>query len=243
MDAVVRAEAPTAAAAAVGVLFPAARWAILAGGVLSAARTPGSDLDIVVCLPEDPGLPYRWSQRRDGWPVELFVHDRMSLEYYLAKDRAARRPALHRMLATGHVVAGDADEAGRARDRAARILADGPDPLTGDELQRLRYGLTDLLDDLTHGHDPAEAVAIVASLWTATAELALHTARHWLGSGKWLLRELRDLDADLAARWVAAHGDPAATAALAAEVLDRAGGALFDGYRAAGERPTRPVGP
>jgi hypothetical protein len=236
-----RAEAPAAAGAVVGELFPTARWAILAGGVLTAARTPGSDLDIVVCLPEDPGLPFRWSLRRDGWPVELFVHDRLSLEHYLARNRAERRPALHRMLATGHIVAGDADEAARARNRCALVLADGPDPLPEDERRRLRYGLTDLLDDLAHGHDPAETVAITATLWRATAELALSSARHWLGTGKWLLRELRDLDAGLAARWVAAHGDPARTAALAAAVLDRAGGALFDGYRAAGVRPTRPV--
>ncbi len=95
-------------------------------------------------------------------------------------------------------------------------------------------GLTDLLDDLASGVDEAERVVVTAATWTATAELALHNARHWIGRGKWLLRELRDLDPALAGRWLSASGDPAAVTALATEVLDAAGGPLFDGYRAAG---------
>jgi hypothetical protein len=78
------------------------------------------DLDIVVCLPGDPGLPYRQSLRWHGWPVELFVHDEDSLQPYLAKDLAARRPALHRMLATGHLVGGHGDDAARVRTGARR---------------------------------------------------------------------------------------------------------------------------
>ncbi|WP_170323942.1 hypothetical protein [Cryptosporangium phraense] len=44
-----------------------------------------------------------------------------------------------------------------------------------------------------------------------------------------LLRELRALDPDLAERWLAAREEPAA---FAEDVLARAGGPLFDGYRA-----------
>jgi len=105
-------------------------------------------------------------------------------------------------------------------------------------LARWRYGVTDLLDDLAHCRDAAETTVIATTLWLRAAELALHAGRHWLGGGKWLLRELRDLDADLAGRWVAAHGDPRAVAVFAREVFDGVGGPLFDGYHATGERPT-----
>lgn len=230
-------DALAAARVVVHELVPAALWAMLAGGVLTEQRTAGSDLDIVVCLPDDPGLPYRRSVRRYGWPVELFVHDRPSLEYYLEKDLTARRPALHRMLATGHVVAGDAAGAVQIHDRCAVVLAEGPARLDGAELDRLRYGLTDLLDDLAHSRDPAETAVIAATAWICAAELELHASRHWLGGGKWLLRELRDLNPGLADRWVAAHRDPIAIAMFANSVLDRIGGPLFDGYHAAGERP------
>jgi hypothetical protein len=62
------------------------------------------------------------------------------------------------------------------------------------EMQRLRYAMTDLLDDLTHSRDDGETATISAVLWLRTAELALHAGRHWLGGGKWFsLSSLRVL--------------------------------------------------
>lgn len=215
-------------------LFPQARWAILSGSVLTPRRTAGSDLDIVVLLPSnDPAAPHRDSQTFRDWPVELFVHDEASLNYYLAKDLPARRPSLHRMVATGVAIIGDATE---FQTRCAEVLAAGPAPLSDAEREHLRYQLTDLLDDLTHATEPGERAAIAGVLWTTSAVQALAFDNHWRGTGKWLLRELQDLDAKLADRWVAAYGDPEATAAFGRQVLDQAGGPLFAGYRVAGER-------
>lgn len=222
-------------------LFPQAIWALLAGSVMTAHRTAGSDLDIVVLLPEgDPQAPHRDSRYFRGWPVELFVHDEVSLALYLAKDLPGRRPVMHRMVATGVPLAG---APGQWRDRCARILAAGPEPLSDDERARMRYRLTDLLDDLTHAADPGERAVISAVAWIAAAEQALAMASHWTGGGKWLLRELRDLDADLAGRWLKAQGDPDAIAALMRFVLSRNGGPLFDGYRVAGERTPATAAP
>jgi hypothetical protein len=216
-------------------LFPQARWALLAGSVLTAHRTPGSDLDIVVVLPDgDPLAPHRDSRYHHGWPVELFVHDEQTLAYYLDKDISERRPVLHRMVATGLPIIGDP---GMRPAHSARVLAAGPRALADADRDYVRYGLTDLLDDLTHAIDPGERIVIAAALWTASAQQALALAGHWTGTSKWLLRELRDLDAGLAERWLAAHGDPHAVAEVAREVLDSAGGPLFDGYHVAGSRP------
>jgi hypothetical protein len=222
----------------VAQLFPQASWALLTGSVITARRTAGSDLDIIVVLPDDdPDAPHRQSLYWRDWPVELFVHDALSLAHYLEMDLADRRPILHHMVATGILLIGDECRAAGVRAECARVLAIGPQPLTPDELERARYGLTDLLDDLTHAEDPGELAVIAVTAWTATAQQALTFAQRWAASGKWLLRELRDLDPDLAERWLAARGDTQATAALVREVLDRAGGPLFAGYRAAGQRP------
>lgn len=222
------------AAALVAEQFPQARWAILSGAVLTAQRTAGSDLDIVVLLPDnDPAAPHRDSQTFRGWPVELFVHDEASLNYYLAKDLPPRRPSLHRMVATGVAITGDTTE---VQKRCAEVLAAGPKPLSDAERAHLRYQLTDLLDDLTHATDAGERTVIAAAAWTTAAVQAIAFNNHWTGTGKWLLRELRDLDPSLADRWLAAYGDPVATAAFAQQVLDQAGGPLFAGYRVAGER-------
>jgi hypothetical protein len=212
-------------------LFPTAIWVVLGGSVLTSARTAGSDLDVVVLLPDGtPGAPRRESIEYDGWPVELFVHDRASLAYYLAKD--GRRPALHRMVALGSAAVGDP---GVDQKAALEHLHAGPPPLDQPEKDSLRYALTDLLDDLTHA--PTDERAVIATYtWIRTAEATLQFRDHWVGNGKWLLRELRDLDPAYADRWLASRTDVAAIRTLGEEALALAGGPLFAGYQAAGER-------
>ncbi|TDD59187.1 nucleotidyltransferase domain-containing protein [Kribbella antibiotica] len=227
------------ATAVVAEFYPQARWALLSGSVLTSSRTTGSDLDIVVLLPDgDPQAPCRESRRFRGWPVELFVYDEKSLDHYLA-ELPSRRPVLTRMVATGVQLMGDAAHADRLQARCAQVLAAGPAALTDAERDALRYKLTDLLDDLTHTADPGERTVIATTAWTVAAEQALAFNRRWTGGGKWLLRELRALDPELAERWLSAHGDPAAIADFSQHVLDQAGGPLFAGYRAAGSAGSR----
>jgi hypothetical protein len=116
------------------------------------------------------------------------------------------------------------------------VLAAGPPGPGQAELELGRYGLSDLFDDLAGSADLGESAVIAWNLWSATAELALVLTGHWVGTGKWLLRELRAADPVFASRMTGALTDPAALAALAREVLDQAGGPLWDGYRVAGNR-------
>jgi hypothetical protein len=71
---------------------------------------------------------------------------------------------------------------------------------------------------------------------TRTAELAITLCGGWLGTGKWLGRQLRAVDPELAVALLAAFreavaGDRTGLAAVASDVLDRAGGRLMEGYR------------
>ncbi|MFK4089668.1 nucleotidyltransferase domain-containing protein [Kribbella sp. NPDC020789] len=224
------------ARAVVAEFFPQARWSLLCGSVITSARTSGSDLDLVVLLPDgDPQAPSRQSRIFRTWPVELFVYDEPSLNHYLGKELPSRRPTLNRMVASGMQLTGDAAQ---IQSKCTEVLAAGPAPLTDAERDSRRYSLSDLLDDLTHAADPAERTAIAATTWTAAAEHALAFNRHWTGAGKWLLRELRALDPNLADRWLAAHGNPPAITAFAHHILDQAGGPLFNGYHVPGDRPT-----
>lgn len=225
----------TDARALVAERFPAALAAFLGGGVLSEHRTATSDLDIVVLL-AGPPAPYRESLHWRGWPVELFVHDRASVETYFAVDAAERKPTLARMIAAGTQLAGSGETGAQVRELARSVLAAGPPALTAAELQLRRYGLTDLLDDLAGSTDAGETSVICWTIWTHAAELALLLAGGWLGGGKWLLRELRAADPALAAELVGAIGDPPGLATAADKVLDRAGGRLWAGYRVAGRR-------
>ena len=214
--------------------FPAARAAFLGGGVLSARRTPTSDLDIVVLI-DGPPAPYRESLRWQGWPVELFVQQAGTIGAWFAKDVARRHPTLARMCADG-VILLDADGTGAiVRDQARAVLAAGPPRLEPAELDGRRYSLTDLLDDLAGSTDPGETAVISWHVITRSAELALVLAGAWLGGGKWLLRELRATDPRLADELIAARDDPARLAGLADGVLARAGGRLWAGYRQDGK--------
>src|SRR5262245_18215723 len=138
------------------------------------------------------------------------------------------------MVASGVALLGDAAP---WPQHCARVLSDGPPVLSAAECERIRYGLTDLLDDLTHVVDAGERAVIAAAAWWWAGEATLSLNHRWRGSGKWVLRELRDLDAAVAARWLTAQGNPDAVGAYAADLLAEHGGPLFEGYRAEGERP------
>ncbi|MFI6323127.1 cupin domain-containing protein [Nonomuraea sp. NPDC050556] len=218
----------SAARALVEERFPEASMAFLAA---NEARTATSDLDVVVVLP-GLGLPYRSSVRWRGWPVELFVHGETSLAAYLERDFARRQPSLPRMCGFGEVLA---DASGRAKglqELLRRRVEAGPGP---SDLDGRRYGLTDLLDDLTGGGDPAEQAMVRWRIVESSARLALAAAGRWEGTGKWLVRELRALDPSLADALLSAHDDPVRLAAVAGGVLEGAGGRLWEGYHADGD--------
>jgi hypothetical protein len=213
------------ARALVTSLFPDARWAVLAGSVLTSARTPGSDLDIVVF---GAGPAYRESRRHRGWPVELFVQNAESLDRFFADEDAARKPTLRRMIATGTPLLGDPSP---VRETCAEVLAAGPQPLTHGEIDWLRYAVTDLIDDLVHVIDPGERVTLTGTAWVTLGDAALKLGGSWAGRGKWLLREMTAMDPELASMWLAAAGSPSRVIEFGRRVLEPVGGPLFDGYR------------
>ncbi|MET9896779.1 nucleotidyltransferase domain-containing protein [Streptomyces sp. NPDC006465] len=214
--------------------FPAARAAFLAGSVLTDRRTPASDLDIVVLL-DGPPAPSRESLVHRGWPVELFVQTEAVWHSFADRETAKRRSPLLSMCAGGMLLV-DRDGLGASlQDEARQRWAAGPPPLSDRERDDQRYVLTDLLDDLRGCTDPAERVYLVAHMLQRASELVLLVGGHWLGGGKWLSRRLAAADPEVhralseaAARAIA--GDARVFAAVVSEVLQLAGGPLWDGY-------------
>ncbi|WP_167574147.1 nucleotidyltransferase domain-containing protein, partial [Kitasatospora cheerisanensis] len=104
---------PVAAAGdLVAARFPELRAAFVAGSVLTARRTPTSDLDIVVLL-AGPPAPYRENLRHLGWPVELFVQTEADWHRFAEQETAAGRSPLLHMCAEGRLLA-DTDGLGAA---------------------------------------------------------------------------------------------------------------------------------
>ena len=234
-----------AARALVEAWFPDARAAWLGGSVVGGGATSGSDLDVTVLL-AGPPAPMRDSRRYAAWPVELFVHTETSLDHYVTRDVESGRPTMPRLV--GHsVVLVDTDGSGRRlQERCAGLLEAGPLPLEGDDLASARYAVTDLLDDLVHAHDRHEQLVTATLLADTAAQLLLRGSRHWWGRGKWVARELADLDVRDGTHWRARHemalrsaaaGDTAPLVAVTTDVLERHGGPLFEGHRLAGTDP------
>ena len=87
-----------------------------------------------------------------------------------APTTISRSDSFISQLATGVPLLGDP---GELAAECARVLAQGPAPLTEAERDRFRYGLTDLLDDFTHATDPGERTVIASALGLNSAVLSV----------------------------------------------------------------------
>jgi hypothetical protein len=138
------------------------------------------------------------------------------------------------MLATGRPLGGADVEAVAIRARAH--LDAGPIPWTAERIEHRRYVLTDAIDDVECVRDADERDAVAGRLLLLSAELHLALAGRWQGTGKWLVRRLRESDPELTERLMAGHraavssGDVSGLVAAADTVLDTCGGRLTEGY-------------
>lgn len=244
-----RAEAVPIARRLVQERFPDAIQAWLSGSVVLGGATSTSDLDITVV--RVAGEVFRESLTYAGWAAEIFVHTPDSIRWFVAQDLERRQPSMARLVATGvPLLPGEAGDQLRAECRAA--LDAGPRPLTREELESRRYGLTDLLDDLADAEPGPVGTAIAVAVWHETAELALATAGAWSGTGKWLMRELQAVDeqsgVDLPAALdralrSALDGEPGPLTALADQTLDQVGGRLWAGFHQSAPAAVLGAGP
>lgn len=215
--------------------FPGAACAFVAGSILRGQGTVASDIDLVVIY-DRLDAAWRESFIDGGFPVEAFVHDPETLDWFIDQDIELGYPIMADMIATGRVIGSDAVRANTLKAHAADIVSKGPPPLTGKRLDRLRYVITDMLDDLRGKRSSPEIRAVAAQLFQPLADLILLGRGTWSGKGKWIPRLLSKLDHQLAHQFddafrLAADGNAAAILALADNELARHGGAFFAGDR------------
>ena len=217
--------------------YPDADVVLAAGSLFRGEGTATSDLDLVVLYASLP-CARRESFHAAGHPVEAFVHDPGTLEYFFSTDVATGVPSLPRMVLEGVEVPHQTEVSRAAKARAEAVLAAGPPPLDVERERRMRYFVSDLIDDARAPRSAAELTAIGARLYELLGDYHLRRLGRWSGKGKGLPRALAALDADLATRYtdafarLFAHADAGQVIALAGELLAPAGGPLFDGYRA-----------
>ncbi|WP_432549096.1 nucleotidyltransferase domain-containing protein [Kineococcus arenarius] len=226
-----------AARALVDRHYPEAVVAVLAGSSARGQLTPTSDLDVVLVLP-GRACSFRRTLRHEGRLAEVFAYTPDELRRWWDVDAATSRCTLVHMCASGVLLRGERDGGPAMQQQARVFLAAGPPPAGDDELAARRYRLTASVDDLRDATDAGEWQVLAAEVLLEAAQLHLLVRRQWLGSGKWLLRRLRDADPDLAQRLVQAHRHAVCAVQVqplvqvVEEVLRGGGGSLAEGYGA-----------
>ena len=208
-----------------------------AGSIVRGEGTPYSDLDLVVVYPTLERA-YRESFRFDGYPVEGFVHDPETLNYFFTElDRASGVPSLPQMVLEGVEIPGPSDLSRALKQRAAEVLDMGPPALSPEDERRLRYSISDLVDDLREPRSNQELLGTGAKLFEELANYYLRSRGLWSAKAKAIPRALERADAAMYAKYsrgferLFKHGDAGPVIELAEEVLGPAGGFLFDGFR------------
>lgn len=217
--------------------FADADVVLAAGSIVRGEGTPTSDLDLVV-LYERLDHAFRESFLFDGVPVEAFVHDRETLEYFfLEVDRPSGVPSLPAMVVEGIEVPAPTPLSRALKQRASALLAAGPPALDDEGERRMRYFVSDLLDDLRAPRSRDESIGTGARLYEQLADYHLRRRGLWSAKGKAIPRRLREVEPDLGAAYCEAFaalfatGNAEPVIRLAETLLRDAGGPLFDGFR------------
>ena len=215
--------------------FNEADFGFVAGSIMREEGTTLSDIDLVVIYKKLPNA-YRKSFTENDIPVEAFVHDPATLRWFMHDDVCSGYPALPGMVAEGATIGPRQELAETLRDEAQTILAAGPPALDQETLDRMRYEITDKVDDLRGQRTEAEFIAIGTSLYAMLADFILLSRGAWSGKGKWVPRRIAEVDTVLAATFVEAFNklfckhEPEALINLAKDELSHHGGFFFDGY-------------
>ncbi|MFP7253713.1 nucleotidyltransferase domain-containing protein [Terribacillus goriensis] len=213
---------------------PECAGALLAGSCARGEATQTSDLDIII-LYAGENQAYRESLLFEGWPVEAFVYTGEAYLKFFASDADRGIPSMPRMVSEA-IVLKESPAVTKMKSEANSIFSAGPSPWSKQKIDHNRYMITNLMDDFLDKEVGGEAYFLANAIINDLAIFTLRTRQHWIGSGKWMFRELKSMDAALANRFeqsLAAfyqQHDKQAIVELADDCLDPYGGRLFEGY-------------
>ena len=217
--------------------YPKSSVIFLAGSLVRGEGTPFSDLDLAVIF-EDLPAAYRDSYYFSGFPVEAFVHTPETLNYFLHEvDRPSGVPSLARMIVEG-VETPQANQLSRClKEMAASLLALGPPALDEATIDKWRYNITNLIEDIRQPRSQTELIATGAELYEKLADYYFRVNNIWSARGKSIPRTLKQTDEDLCQLYcdafaeLFAHGQTEKAIALTEAILQPKGGFHFEGYR------------
>jgi len=214
--------------------FPDAAIGIVAGSTARDARTPTSDIDLLLIggseMFEGDRTSLAATYEFQHQIFEVFAYTLDSFDEWARRGVAEYRPVIVHMLLEGKPVR-DGGPLSELRATWRGVIEAGP-TVPAHESDMRRYAITDLLDDLRDAQDPLERHVVAHTLFGKTAELMLLSNRQWIGSGKYLPRRLWQWDAARAEKLTEPllRADFTAFADRVEHELERAGGRVQAGF-------------
>lgn len=208
-----------------------------AGSVAANQGASTSDLDLVIVYERVPNA-YREAFTYDGWPIDAFIHDLETLRYFCGRLEASDgKPALINMILHGQEILTQNSVSIEAKVIAAEALANGPDAWNQAQIDKERFLITDILDDIKSPKNKEEQIISAVHLFEPLLQFYFRAATKWTASGKSLMRLFKQENPELAEEWTAAFeiliqtGDASSIENAVTKILEPYGGYLWDGFR------------
>lgn len=229
--------AETAAAEIAAARYADASTVFLCGSVVRGEQTEFSDLDLVIVYGQIHQAR-RESYTHGPWPVEAFVHDPETLEYFFREvDGPTGIPSLADMVSGGIAIPSETDFSESMRKLARAVLDEGPQDWSDEDFANSRYTITDLVDDIRSPRSRHELIGTLTVLYPTVATHFLRSQRLWAAKGKSIPRRLKEVDGEFADAFVSAfqealeNGVVEPVIQLCEQLLEPCGGWLFAGHQ------------
>lgn len=217
--------------------FPNAKVIFLAGSFVRGEATSTSDLDLVVVF-DQISCAYRESFVYKDWPVEVFVHDPQTLEYFFREvDAPTGIPSLANMVSEAIEIPASSHFSKELKGLANAVLYEGPPKWTETDIRNSRYAITDLIEDMKDPRSKQELCASATVLYSVLANHYFRVRNRWSAKGKSIPRKLKALDPIFAERFLTSFDNTfikfevQAVIQLAEDILAPEGGFLFNGFK------------
>jgi RimJ/RimL family protein N-acetyltransferase len=225
--------------------YPDAKAIFWAGSIAANQGTDSSDLDLVIVF-EEVSHAYREAFIYDGWPIDAFIHDLNTLRYFFEESRAGNGVSgLCYMILNGCEVTNPSAFSKNIKILAQEVLNAGPAIWDQEQINKERFLITDVLDDIKYPTGRDEQIASAAWLLEALGQFYFRSQNKWCASGKSIIRYLKSDNPDLALEFMQAFqglfqtGNSAALELLVKKILEPYGGLFWNGFRSDAPKESR----
>ncbi len=208
-----------------------------AGSVSQNQGTDSSDLDLVIIF-ESMTHAYREAFVYDGWPIDTFIHDLDTLRYFCGKLEAEDgRPALINMILSGQEILAQNELSNQAKAIANEALVQGPNGWSIDQINKERFLITDILDDIKFPKSKEEQIISAMHLFEPLIQFYFRAQKKWAASGKTLMSIFKGdnpcmaIELNKSFKDLLQTGDFSGFETVVIKILAPYGGYLWDGFR------------